>query len=85
MVQVLIIGHSSDTFPYVVGSNVSDGSFMSSYPFHNEIETRCIRAYLMLVIDVLTLSASPIALPASASSLLFWRLKNEAMIDCGRR
>ena len=40
-----------------------------SIPPHNETETRRVRAYLMLVIDVLTLSASAIALMPSASRL----------------
>ena len=44
-------------------------------PINNEIETRRMRAYLMLVIDVLTLRASATALPPSAPSLLYPRLQ----------
>ena len=58
------------------GFEVSDeSSTISLYPPHNEIETRRIRAYLMLVIEVLTLRASAMALPPSAPSLLYWRLQ----------
>ena len=48
----------------------------SHYPPHDEIETRRMRAYSMLVIEVLTLRASPIVLPPSAPSLLRSRLRN---------
>ena len=65
------------------GPRVMMGNEVSSSPPPNETETGRKRAYLMLVIEVLTLRASATALPPSARRLLPRRLKNEAMIDCG--
>ena len=46
----------------------------SHYPPYDEIERRRMRAYLMLVIEVLTVRASAIALLPSAPRLLLKRL-----------
>ena len=53
----------------------NDEQRISSYPPPNELKTRRMWAYSMLVIDVLTLSASPIALPPSGPSSLYERLE----------
>ena len=61
------------------GFDVSDvSSTISLYTPYNEIETRCIRAYLMFLIEVLTLRASAIALPASVPSLFSTRLQKSS-------
>ena len=59
---------------------VTHNRIMMTSPFllrppHNETETRRVRAYLMLVIEVLTLRAPATALPPSAPRSLYMRLQ----------
>ena len=72
-VHALFLSHYGGLMRMVTSSLIHYGP--GSITPHNEIETRRMRAYLMAVIEVLTLRASAIALPPSAPSLLFVRLQ----------